>query len=623
MIEALKTLKLWQVVVLVVVVLGTAWGVYGIYRWAAGPSGIASSLPANTQLVPVQYGNLVNSVSASGSLVFPTREQLTFGSAGTVQEVNVNEGDTVEEGQALAKLDGASLTSLEKAVAQARINLRNAEENLETAQNPYTESDIAQVELAVINARMALETAEDNLEKAENPYTADDIARAEAQVETAQVNLDNARQDLADTQKEWATKIQEAEDGLSDAIEAYKGVFRNYFGMKLTEEQLWQEPDTIFAQANIDPIVLFEMWRHYLMSEADEVLEALASEAGGTWNPINVFLWQYLFPERVSGEDIIEEAQEAWDALIEAKDELDVTPLRAAQAIAISEGEVAQAEDSLTQAEENLADIKAGPDPLDVEQKQKQVAVAEANLAEAEEALAEMQSSADSLEVELAQLEVASAQAALDEALERLEMNTMVAPLGGIVTSVNVEGGEAVNASTVAIELVDPSVVEVSAILDEIDVSQVKQGQRAVVSLDALPDLELSGEVSAISAVAWVQAGVVSYPVTIRVTPPSRVQLREGMSATASIVVQEVNNVLLIPNQAIGGSLKKPTVTVVVNGQPEVRAVTLGATDYQWTEVVKGLQAGEMVMVEGATAGTTQKGFPGGFPGFPGGGKMR
>ncbi len=71
---------------------------------------------------------------------------------------------------------------------------------------------------------------------------------------------------------------------------------------------------------------------------------------------------------------------------------------------------------------------------------------------------------------------------------------------------------------------------------------------------------------------------MVSYPVTIKVTVPSGVQLREGMSATATITTQEVDNVLLVPATAISGSSStNPTVTVMVNGTPEVRSVKLGA----------------------------------------------
>jgi len=148
-------------------------------------SGLAVSLLAcgpeaeetEYQVVAVQRGDLVIDIIAVGNLAFAYEEKLTFGVSGTVEEVLVEVGDSVGKGYVLAKLDDASIISLEKAVAQARINLENTEENLKETQNPYTELDIAQAEAAVANAKVALEAAQEALEEAENPYAEFDISR--------------------------------------------------------------------------------------------------------------------------------------------------------------------------------------------------------------------------------------------------------------------------------------------------------------------------------------------------------------------------------------------------------------------------------------------------------------
>ena len=505
MLDTLRFLNLWQKVVLVVVTLGVAGGVYGIYHWAVGPG--ESTRPDDVQLVQVQHGSIVNSVSAGGSLVFPEKEQLTFGSAGTVGEVNVQEGDAVEEGYLLAKLDDTSMIPLQKAVVQAEINLAKAEEDLDEAQSPYTELDIAQADAAVANARVTLVAAQEALEKAENPYTESDITEAELAIINAQIALDGAE-----------------------------------YNFEMAEER-------------------------YLSNTS-------------------VTQWAQDYEKK--------------------KRELTIAEL------------------NLAEAEEALAEMLAGANPLEVEQKQKQLAVAEVNLNKVEDDLAEILGSVDSLEVELKQLEVAGAQAALDEATELLERATMVAPFGGIITLVNIEAGESVNANQVVIELMDPSVVEVSAFLDEIDVSLVRPGQRVSVYLDALPDLTPSGEVSSISPIAMTQAGVVKYPITVEVIVPEGIQLLEKMSATVTIVVEEVNNVLLIPNQAIWGSFDRPMVNVMVNDEIEERAVVLGISDGLWTEVIAGLQETDNVVVEvSATSSGLQQSFSKGImpgAGFMGGG---
>jgi len=229
------------------------------------------------------------------------------------------------------------------------------------------------------------------------------------------------------------------------------------------------------------------------------------------------------------------------------------------------------------------------------------------------------------LQVELRQLEVASAQTSLDKAIERLEAATMTAPYDGIVVAVNIESGQDINANQTVIEIVDPSIVDVSAILDEIDLSLVKKGQQATVSLDALPDITLTAEVYSISTAARTQSGVVTYPMVIRLTVPSDVELREGMSATASIIVEEASNVLLVPNQAISGSFANPVVNVMVNDETQQRAVTLGISDGLWTEVLSGLDATDIVVVQNTNSTSNQFNFPGGMmiPGMGSFGRMR
>ena len=180
--DALRTLKLWQIGVLLAVLLGAAGGTYGIYAWLSGSGKVG--LAEDQQLVPVQYGDLVNEVSTNGSLMFPNRETLAFGTQGTVGEVLVEEGQQVQEGEALASLDAATVTSLGKAVAQARINLQNAEDALTEAQNPHTDLAIAQAEAAVTSAKLSLKSAEDALARLLEP-TPEDVAKAKAAVTSA------------------------------------------------------------------------------------------------------------------------------------------------------------------------------------------------------------------------------------------------------------------------------------------------------------------------------------------------------------------------------------------------------------------------------------------------------
>ena len=187
--DSFKSLTPWQIGVLAAVLIGAAGAAYGVYVLVSGSGG--SGLAENQQLIPVQYGDLVNQVSTNGSIIFPNRETLTFDTQGTLGEVLVEEGQRVDEGQALASLDETTTASLEKVVAQADINLKNAQDALEKAKDPHTALDMAQAEMAVTVAKLSLEKSQDTLASLLEP-SSQDIAHAEAKVASARLTLEDA-----------------------------------------------------------------------------------------------------------------------------------------------------------------------------------------------------------------------------------------------------------------------------------------------------------------------------------------------------------------------------------------------------------------------------------------------
>jgi multidrug efflux pump subunit AcrA (membrane-fusion protein) len=102
-------------------------------------------------------------------------------------------------------------------------------------------------------------------------------------------------------------------------------------------------------------------------------------------------------------------------------------------------------------------------------------------------------------------------------------------------------------------------------------------------------------------------------------------QLREGLTVTVSILVEERNDVLLVPNSAITSQGGQAYVHVVLpDGTTEERLVTTGLSDWQYTEVIDGLSEGEEVSVpQGTTATSATTPQSGGMPFFMGGGRPR
>lgn len=213
--------------------------------------------------------------------------------------------------------------------------------------------------------------------------------------------------------------------------------------------------------------------------------------------------------------------------------------------------------------------------------------------------------------VRLLELQVDVARANLEAAKLSLEKATIVAPFDAVVADITIAEGKEVSTMTYAnpaISLVDPSKIEMSGVIDEIDIAQVKLGQETDIILDALPDKELRGKVTFISQIGTVEAGVVGYDTTVTLENPDE-ELRDGMSATAEIILDRRDDVLLIPNRAIRGSLTNPVVVVVTDGQVEERQATLGLSDGISTEVLSGLNEGERVVVVPVGQPRVQGGF--------------
>ena len=200
---------------------------------------------------------------------------------------------------------------------------------------------------------------------------------------------------------------------------------------------------------------------------------------------------------------------------------------------------------------------------------------------------------------ETAKLNLETAELSLESAELNLEKAIIVAPFDGMVTDISITEGKEISTAalaTPAITLVDTSEVEMRGFIDEIDIAIVKLGQEVNIILDALPDEEVNGEVAFISLVSTTLAGVVSYDTTIALENPVA-ELRDGMSATAEVIIERRDDVLVILNRAIWGTLANPKAVVLVDGQQEEREITLGLSDGINTEVLSGLEEGEKVII--------------------------
>ena len=249
--------------------------------------------------------------------------------------------------------------------------------------------------------------------------------------------------------------------------------------------------------------------------------------------------------------------------------------------------ELALADAALAEAQDKLESLK-NPTETDI-------AIARAMVVDAEEALDDGRNGASEEELIIAQTRVTVAQATLDQA-------RLVAPFNGVITDMDVLEGDLVSQGTEAFRIHDLSMLFVDLSISEVDIQQVQVGQEATLTFDALPDVEYTGVVTKIGMAATIAQGVVNYPVTVQITNADA-SIFPGMTAAVSIVVEKVENVLVVPNQALRTTNGQRTVTVLFEGQQISVPVTVGLTSDSMSVVSSSqLREGDTVVLNTSTS---------------------
>jgi HlyD family secretion protein len=205
----------------------------------------------------------------------------------------------------------------------------------------------------------------------------------------------------------------------------------------------------------------------------------------------------------------VDQAQEQMD---DAKLNLDRIRQQGSAQLQDARNAVEQAQRSQQEAQDALAQLLEGADPLDVKAAQK--------------------------DIDAAQLDVEAAELRLEEARSNLEDAQLIAPFAGIVAAVNVDPGDTVSSGEVAVMLATLDQLLARTVdLTELDVARVTEGQSAVVTVDALPDVELKGHVIRIGLQSVDYRGDVTYPVYVELDDAAP-ELRWGMTAMVEIETQ-------------------------------------------------------------------------------------
>ncbi|MGO9888563.1 MAG: efflux RND transporter periplasmic adaptor subunit [Solirubrobacteraceae bacterium] len=155
-------------------------------------------------------------------------------------------------------------------------------------------------------------------------------------------------------------------------------------------------------------------------------------------------------------------------------------------------------------------------------------------------------------------------------------------------------------------EIVNTSTLTMTVAISVGDIGEVRVGQLATVTMDALSGVELAAHVAAISADATDSSDVVSYNVTLNLDQTDS-RVLSGMSGSAVVIVAQASGVT-VPNAAVTGSGSEGTVTLDQDGTQVQRQVVVGLRGTTRTEITSGLTAGDELVITEALPSSRSSG---------------
>jgi len=602
------------IAIIIIIVLSV--GAFVVYGFTKEPD-------VKYTTVEVARGEILQTVSATGTVEAETKLDLRFMNSGRIKEINVKVGDSVLEDEILAKLD---TVQLESQLNRAKAGLSAAQANLNKLLEGATVEDVRVSETAVANAQVASNSAEQSLADTRVGATKD-IANAEASVNSAQISLDNANQSLVNTQISNENNLNQ------DYDDAWNNTLNSAL---LTADNSLDTNDTVLDDEDAQD-TLSVLNTQYLnnSSQSKTIAENSYNNAKDYINsikpsPSDENIDEALAQLKSALEDVrttLSDTSDVLGATITSSNlsqaELDALKLSISTARTYTNTAIS----NLTTAQQNISTQKV-TNQTNLDSAQATVNSAESALNLSQESLAATQALTNS-KINTAENAVKSAEGALQQAQDQLSLKTakpsyseislytaqvqearasveliesqlsdsiLTAPQSGMITEINGEIGETITSAVNFVSIIASENFEIKTNISEVDIAKIKIDDKVEITFDALgPDKEFAGSVTEIDPAQTEISGVIYYKTTTIFTGNS-VIIKPGMTANLDIVTAQKDNAIMIPFQALKEKDNQKYVQVLEDDVARDVFVEVGLRGDINLEVLSGLNGGEMVV---------------------------
>jgi len=563
----------------------------------------ASTLTTST----VQKGVVQQSVTATGNLAAITQLDVSFDTAvasNPVTDILVKVGDRVTKGQPLAKVDDRLVQAN---LASATASMTVAQSNYDKAKTGLTAEDRAQLDAQEAQSLASVASAQTSIDNATATADQNVITQAEA-VRQAQLALTNAQ--------------AQADRDVANAQTAVDQARTNYDPLKAARDSAKDKRDA--DQAALDAanalVTTYTADNQYCIDNPGALTAPDGVSCAGVAG-----LMASATTDRNAKQATLTTSQANLDkaetslttaanAFTNATNSFESTKLKSKQSVDSANNAVINAQNN--QASGALKDQQS----ITSAQRQYDSALASYQSTVAANAIKRKPPTAADIAAQ--EVSLINATNSLATAQKNAAAATIVAPSAGTVAIINGKVGSAGSATSTTttgngnaassapfLTLTDPSAFEVKVGFSEADAAKVKAAQTATVTVDAV-NARLTGTVRSIDTTSTLVSNVVTYYAYVTITQlPSNVTVQAGMTASVSVAVQRLTDVLTLPTAAVSSRGTTATVQVESKANPkktEPRDITIGLRGDTSLEILTGLAEGDVVVTTRTAVSTAQ-----------------
>ncbi len=567
--------KVTSIVIALVLVIGGYKG-YGALTSTAGETQYTVSR--------VSRSTIVTSVSGTGQVSSSNQVSIKPKVGGTVVSVKATDGQVMKSGDIILSIDA---TDAYKSIRDAEANLASAELSLQKLTKAADTLSLLKSENALTQAKQSKEDAITNLAKAyDDGFTS---------ISNAFLNLPGTVSGMNDI----LNGTQVSSFGQFN-VGAYYEIIKSY---QTNPDQLRDSAVTSFNLAKAAYDENLQDYKNVTRASDRGTVEALISQTYQTTRLLS---------------DATKNIKNFLDAVHDT--EVNYLHVRTLPATLVTHESNIQSYTGTTNGHlQTLLSIKNT-----ISDTKNSITNATLSIEEKIQSLADLKSGADPLDVKSQEISIQQRKNALLDAQEALADYTVRAPFDGVVSGITVKKGDETSAGTaIASFLTKQKYAEIT--LNEVDAVNVKVGQKATATFDAIPNLSVSGQVMSVDSLGTVSQGVVTYAIKI-VFDTQDERIKSGMSVNVSIVTDVRTDILVVPASAVktatdGSSYLEvfselpagATVsqTFVSATAPQAQNVTVGVSNDTDTEVATGISEGAYVVTRTVVStGTTSVAAP-------------